>query len=474
MMSAKHRPITRRTVLKGVGATIGLPWLEAMLPSLRTSARGAPDEAPPVRMACLFWPNGCNPHAWTPEGQGRDYKLSPILEPLCCHRDDILVLTQLSNQGTFTGDGHYVKDAAWLTGTTIRRTTGADLNAGGISMDQLAAKRVGVLTPIPSLELGVEPVTTGVDTNVGYTRLYGSHISWSSPTTPVAREINPKLAFARVFRSDGTTTSAGDDRSILDFVDEDARALRNRVGQGDRRKLDEYLDSVRAVEKRIAFEAEDRRARYRDDPQARADVEALGGRVDTYKHDPGRHRERSMNHTEHVRLMLDILLLALQTDATRIATFMFGNSVSNKNFSFVEGVSGGHHELSHHENDAEKLAQYQRITTWHIEQCAYVLDRMKEIREGEHSLLDNSMVLFGSALRDGNSHNPHNLPTVLAGRASGTLAPGRHLAYGKDTPLCNLYVSMLERIGASVERFADSTGPLPGLDNPDYVGALPS
>ena len=480
-MSLKNRPITRRTVLRGVGALVALPWLEAMRPAGRTraAAGGAAADTPPVRMACLFWPNGCNPRTWTPEGAGRDFELSPILQPLARHKSEVLVLTQLSNRGTFTGDGHYVKDAAWLTGTTIARTTGADLNSGGISLDQLAARRIGVLTPLPSLELGVEPVTTGVDTNVGYTRLYGSHISWSSPTTPVAREINPRLAFDRLFRSrsgsaagarPGAGAAGDDDRSVLDLVADETRALRSRIGRDDRRKLDEYLDSVRAVEERIAFEASDRRARYRDDPQARKDIEALGGRVDTYKHDPGRFRERSMDHTEHVRLMLDILLLALQTDSTRIATFMFGNSVSNKNFSFLEGVRGGHHQLSHHENDAAKMAEYQRITTWHIEQCAQLLDRMRQVREGEGTLLDHSMVLFGSALRDGNRHDPHNLPTVLAGRAGGTLSPGRHLTYGKDTPLCNLYVSMLERVGAPVERFADSTGPLEGLDNPEYRG----
>jgi hypothetical protein len=451
---------------------VALPLLEAtaVRRAAGAAAAGDRDERPPVRMACLFWPNGCNPHTWTPTGEGKDFELSPILEPLAPHKDDVLVLAQLSNRGTFTGDGHYVKDAAWLTGTTIRRATGADLNAGGVSIDQLVASKIGVLTAIPSLELGVEPVTTGVDTNVGYTRLYGSHISWSSPTTPVAREINPKLAFDRLFRSAAGGRGGHDDRSVLDLVAADARALRDQIGAHDRRKLDEYLDSVRSVEKRIAYEASDRRARYRDDPQARADVETLGGRVDTYKHDPGRFRERSMDHTEHVRLMLDIMLLAFQTDSTRVATFMFGNSVSNKNFSFLEGVKGGHHQFSHHENDPSKLAQYQRITTWHIAQCAYLLDGMKQVREGEGSLLDNTMVLFGSALRDGNSHNPHNLPTVLAGRAGGTLAPGRHLVYTKDTPLCNLYVSMLERMGVPVPRFADSTGPLPGLDNPEYQG----
>nr|WP_250847086.1 DUF1552 domain-containing protein [Aquisphaera insulae] len=453
---------------------IGLPLLEAMRPaSAGAIGAGPADDRPPVRMACLFWPNGCNPHTWTPKGRGRDYELSPILRPLARHRDDVLILTRLSNRGTFTGDGHYVKDAAWLTGTTIRRTTGSDLDAGGISMDQLAAGKIGVQTRIPSLELGVEPVTTGVDTNVGYTRLYGSHISWSSPLTPVGREINPRLAFDRLFRPGAVARrrdDRDDDRSVLDLVADDARALRDRIGREDRRKLDEFLDSVRAVETRIAFEASDRRARYVDDARARRDIEELGGRVDLYNRDPGRLRERSMDHAEHAGLMLDLLVLALQTDATRIATFMFGNSVSNKNFSFLPGVKGGHHEFSHHENDPKKLEQYQIITTWHIEQCARLLDRMKQVREGEGTLLDHSMVLFGSALRDGNEHDPHDLPTVLAGRAGGRLAPGRHLVYAKDTPLCNLYVSMLDRVGVPVERFADSTGPLEGLDNPAYEG----
>jgi hypothetical protein len=273
-MSRKNRPITRRTVLRGAGAMIALPLLDAMRPAMAALAAatgdGAADGRPPVRMACLFWPNGCNPHAWTPKGRGKDFEFSPILKPLDRHKDDVLILTHLSNQGTFTGDGHYVKDAAWLTGTTIRRTTGSDLDARGVSMDQLAARRIGVLTPLPSLELGVEPVTTGVDTNVGYTRLYGSHISWSTPTTPVAREINPKLAFDRLFRSSARMgTGDDDDRSILDLVTNDARALRDRIGQDDRRKLDEYLDSVRAVETRIAFEASDRRARYVNDARAR-------------------------------------------------------------------------------------------------------------------------------------------------------------------------------------------------------------
>jgi Protein of unknown function (DUF1552) len=473
-MIEKRRPISRRTVLRGMGVMMGLPWLEAMAP--RIAFAGDAAAADPVRMACLFFPNGVSTKRWTPEAQGKDYELSPILKPLASVKEDALVLTNLTNRATDTGDGHYVKDAAFLTGTTIHRTTGADLNSGGISIDQLAAKRRGNLTTLPSLELGIEPASTGVDVVVGYTRVYGSYISWSSPTTPLAKEINPKLAFDRLFRSNaaGRRDQTDDDRGVIDLVMDDAKALRGRLGRDDRVKLDEYLDSVRAVERRIDFESGDRKARYRDDPSARAEIEKLGGRVDAYKFDPGRHRERSANHTEHVRLMLDIMVLAFQTDSTRYTSFMFGNAVSNKNFSFLEGVKSGHHEVSHHQNDEEKLKQYELINIWHVEQLVYMLERMKAIREGEKSLLDNSMVLFGSALRDGNSHNPHNLPIVLAGRAGGTLATGRHIAYGKDTPLCNLYVSMLERIGCPVDRFADSTGPLEGLNNPDYKSAAAS
>jgi hypothetical protein len=467
-MSKSFRQINRRTVLRGLGVAMGLPMLDAMRPI--GALGGAASSKPPVRMAFLFFPNGVNPKTWTPSAVGKDFELGPMLKPMEKVRKDVLVLTNLTNRATDTGDGHYVKDAAFLTGTTIHRTSGSDLNSGGISVDQLAAQRIGNLTPLPSLELAVEPVTTGVDTVVGYTRLYGSHIAWSSPTTPLAKEINPKLAFDRIFRSKAGERRGqnDDDRSVLDLVSDDARSLRAQIGRDDRLKLDEYLDSVRAVEKRIAFEASDRRAQLRDDPDARRAIDALGGRVDAYHADPGRHREQKADHTEHARLMLDLIVLAFQTDSTRISSFMFGNAVSGKNFSFLDGVSGGHHEISHHENDPKKLAQYEKISAWHVEQFTYMLDRMRSIREGDKTLLDNSMVLFGSALRDGNSHNPHNLPILLGGRGGGTLATGRHLSYGKDTPLCNLYVSMLDRAGVAVPRFADSTGPLAGLDHPEF------
>lgn len=462
LMSTNAVRVSRRTLLRGVGAAMALPWLEAM--SVRGVAPGPGPGSGPVRTAVLYMPNGVNPLAWTPSGEGRDFQLSPILQPLEPFRDEVLVLTELWNAAANTGDGHYVKTAGFLTGTTITRTTGEDLRSGAVSLDQLAAQRIGNLTLLPSLELGLEPVTTGVDTNVGYTRLYGSHISWSTPTTPVAKEINPRLAFNRLFRG-GAGRRAGrpTDGSVLDLVRDDARRLEQRLGRTDQAKLQEYLEAVRAVERRIEFDARRQRGEVQEDPLARQAVEALGARIDAYD-DPAQVSERRGDPTEHVRLMLDLVALAFWTDCTRIATFMFGNAVSGRNFSFLDGVKGGHHEISHHENRPEKMEQYRRINVWHLEQYAYLLGRLRSIREGQGTLLDRSMILLGAGMRDGNAHNPMNLPVVLAGRGGGTLATGRHLVCPKKTPLCNLYLSMLHRMGVAVKAFGDSTGELDGLD----------
>ena len=460
--------ISRRKMLKGLGVMMGLPLLDAMKPLAAlagpASLAGVPKKFP-VRMAFLYMPNGVNPKTWTPKGTGAGFELSEALQPLAALQKEILVLGQLWNAGTNTGDGHYVKTAAWLTGTTITKTTGSNLRSGGVSIDQIAAQRLGHLTPLPSLELGIEPVTTGVDTNVGYTRLYGSHISWSTPTTPVAKEINPKLAFDRLFRStmkdaNGISTH---DQSVLDVVMGDAKRLRAQVGARDREKLDEYFDSVRAVEKRIEFDAKRRAQEYDGDALARQEIEKLGGRINDYYKDPAQLRRRGVDHTEHVRLMLDIMALAFWTDSTRVGTFMFGNAVSGKNFSFLKGVHGGHHEISHHEKKDENLEQYKLINMWHVEQYAYLLEKLRSIKEGEGTLLDNSMIVFGAGMHDGNAHDPHNLPIVLGGRGGGTITPGRHLLYEKNTPLCNLWKSMLTRAGAPTERLADSTGELPNL-----------
>jgi len=459
-------PLSRRTVLKGLGASLALPWLAAMRP-LRAAEAGVA----PVRLAVLYMPNGVCPGAWAPKGAGQSFELSPILEPLAPHREDLLVLRELWNKAADTGDGHYVKTGGFLTGTTITRTSGSDLRSGGVSVDQFAAKKIGHMTRLPSLELGLDPPATGVDTNVGYTQLYGAHISWSTPQTPLAKEINPRAAFDRLFRAStpGRDGEAAKDRSIIDLVLADAKRLEGKLGMEDRAKLGEYLESVRSVERRIEFDARRQSETVRSDPAAERAICDLGTRIDAYA-DPARVSERKGDHTEHVRLMLDLTVLAFQTDSTRVSTFMFGNAVSPRNFSFLEGVSGGHHQISHHEGKAEKLEQYRRINTWHLAQFAYMIERMKAIREGERTLLDNSMLLFGAGMHDGNAHNPHNLPIVLAGRGGGTLATGRSVAYEKNTPLTNLYVGLLNRMGTPVDRFADSTGELAGLSDPDYAG----
>jgi uncharacterized protein DUF1552 len=443
-MIFRNTPLSRRTMLRGAGASLALPWLEAMMPSGASAAARAP-----VRMAVLYMPNGVREDMWTPEGEGQEFTLSPTLKPLADLQSELIVATNLWNQSAKGGEGHYIKTAGYLTCTTVSKTLGVDLNCHGISMDQLAAQRSGTQTPIPSLELGIAPVTTGVDTNVGYTRVYGSHISWSGPTSPVAKELNPRLVYERLLRSTRPGTgSAKDDLLLLDEVQADARLLREKLGAADRQRLDEYLTGVRSVEERVGRAGKVRQTTWKP-------------RTPITSAPPP--EEPPKQYAEHVRLMLDMIALSFQTDTTRIATFMFGNAVSNQNFSFVDGVSGSHHSLSHHMNDADKLRQYQIINRWHVEQYGYLLRRLHSMKEGGRSVLDNSMIVLGAGLRDGNKHDPHNLPVVVAGRAGGRLAAGRHLKYEKDTPLANLWLAMLDAFGAPVERFADSTGALKGV-----------
>ena len=443
-MIFRNTPLSRRTMLRGAGASLALPWLEAMMPSGASAAARAP-----VRMAVLYMPNGVREDMWTPEGEGQEFTLSPTLKPLADLQSELIVATNLWNQSAKGGEGHYIKTAGYLTCTTVSKTLGVDLNCHGISMDQLAAQRSGTQTPIPSLELGIAPVTTGVDTNVGYTRVYGSHISWSGPTSPVAKELNPRLVYERLLRSTRPGIgSAKDDLLLLDEVQADARLLREKLGAADRQRLDEYLTGVRSVEERVGRAGKVRQTTWKP-------------RTPITSAPPP--EEPPKQYAEHVRLMLDMIALSFQTDTTRIATFMFGNAVSNQNFSFVDGVSGSHHSLSHHMNDADKLRQYQIINRWHVEQYGYLLRRLHSMKEGGRSVLDNSMIVLGAGLRDGNKHDPHNLPVVVAGRAGGRLAAGRHLKYEKDTPLANLWLAMLDAFGAPVERFADSTGALKGV-----------
>jgi hypothetical protein len=417
-----------------------LPWLEINADAAAKL---------PVRMAFLYMPNGVNVNFWAPKGTGTEFELSKTLEPLAPFQDRIIVPQKLWNEAAKDGDGHYVKESAILTSTRISKTLGEDINCHGVSIDQVAAQKAGRATPIPSLELGIAPEATGVDTNVGYTRLYASHIAWANPTTPLAREINPRSVYERLLHAAGRNKgSASQDSLLLDRVLEDARSLQAGLGQEDKHRVDEYLTTVRSLEERT----QRTRVRGASKWKPRMAVAAVAAPQDDPK-----------EYAEHVRLMLDMIALAFRSDTTRIATFMFGNAVSNVNFRFVDGVTGAHHDMSHHSNDADKLRQYQLINQWHVAQYAYLLGKLREAREGHTNVLDQSAIVFASALRDGNGHDMHNLPVVVAGKAGGRLRAGRSMEYLNDTPLSNLWVSLLDAFGTPVARFADSTGPLPGI-----------
>jgi len=421
--------------LRGIGASLALPWLEARTP-----------DKFPVRMAVLYMPNGVREDAWTPQGEGRQFTLAPAMAPLEDLKSQLTICTNLWNAASKGGDGHYVKASGFLTSTTITKTLGVDINCNGVSMDQVAAKAAGDRTPLPSLELGTAPETTGVDTNVGYTRVYGSHVSWSGPTSPLAKELDPRAVWERLFRAANPRPGSDKDEILLlDSVREDAKQLSRDLGTADKQRLDEYLSAVRDVEVRLERARRPRQTRWK--AAARLDPAA--------KPEPN-----PKHHPDHVRLMLDMIALAFQSDTTRIATFMFSNAVSNENFSFLDGVSGAHHSISHHQNDPDKLRQYLLINRWHMEQYAYLLRKLQGMKEGEGNVLDHAMIAFGAGMRDGNKHDPHNLPVVVAGRAGGRISAGQHIIVGKDSPLSNLWLTLLDAFGTPVERFADSTGKL--------------
>jgi hypothetical protein len=457
-MGVKFKPLSRRTFLRGAGVTLGLPLLDAMVPAqaVASALRTAAQPTPPVRMAFLYFPNGAFMKAWTPTEAGANYEFPYSLTPLAPIKNDVVVVSGLDKPYSRSGDGHYAKTANFLTGLHVRKTAGQDVHAGGISIDQLAATRIGHLTPLPSLELATDPVATGIDRNVNYTRLYASYISWRQPNVPMPREINPRAVFNRLFgaRDDAgqplAQPSHADDQSLLDLALGDANDLRRRLGRSDQHKLDEYLDSVRNVERRLGF------ARG-SDAEAWQPPTKPG-----YLTPPPANVPRN-NPRELVRLMLDMMVLAFWTDTTRLSTFMFANDVSGRNFSFLEGVRESHHETSHHANQQVKIDQYKTIVRWHVEQFVYLCKKLRVIQEGERTLLDNSMIMCGSSFSDGNRHDPNNLPILLAGKGGGRLQTGQHLLSGRNTPLCNLYVSMLDCMGIDVPRFGDSTGPLRGL-----------
>ena len=447
-MNAKKiclQPISRRTVLRSATASLGLPLLDLMT---KQQARGndAQGAKHPVRLAWVFFPNGTNPAQWEPETVGTDWGMKASLEPLRELKSEFSVLSGLAQVNARSlGDGpgdHARSAAAFLTGAHPLKTSGANMRVG-TSADQIAAEHYGRSTRLASIELGTESGRAAGSCDSGYACAYSNNVSWKTATQPMAKEINPRLAFDRLFGNDAASTSpeAKDlllQRSILDLVAEDARQLNSRLGYQDRQKLGEYFTSVRDVEQRI-----DRM------------TEALPFDVSDQR--PA--DEKPEEIAAHIRLMYDIMLLAFKTDTTRISTFMLGNEGSNKSYPTI-GVTEGHHQLSHHQNDPDKMHKIAAIDKFFVEQFAYFLKRLKETSEGNGTLLDNCLIVYGGAIRDGNRHDHDNLPILLAGRGGGRFTPGSHIKHASETPLNNLFLSMLDTVGVDIPELGDSTGKL--------------
>ena len=449
---SKARGISRRTVLRGLGTSLALPFLEAMTPAVAAAESVAGGSAAPVRMAFCFVPNGVNLKNWGPERSGSDYELPWSLQPLSALRDDLLVLTGLTHdKGRANGDGagdHARSASVFLTGAQPVKTHGSGIRVG-MSVDQAAARQLGGLTKFSSLEFGCDGGRNSGNCDSGYSCAYSNNISWASETSPNSKEVDPRRAFDRLF-GNGKEREVAENKarrlrrrlSILDFVLEDARRLNARLGSRDRGKVDEYLTGMRDLEKRLS--------RVQSASSA-SEVEEPAGLPET----PG----RRMAFKQHVNLMTDLMVLAFQGDLTRVSTLMFARAGSNRSYREVS-VPDGHHGLSHHQGRESNLEKIRRIDRFHVEQFAYFIEKLKGVKEGDGTLLDNCMVLYGSGISDGNRHNNENLPLLLAGRGGGSIDPGRHIIYERETPACNLFVSMLERTGASVDSFGDSTGDL--------------
>jgi hypothetical protein len=430
----------RRQFLKGIAATLALPSLESFAAVSKAPA------AHPLRLGFVYIPNGVNLDSWNIQGSGRDWQPSPTLEPLASLRDQFSVLRNLDHEKAFAnGDGagdHARANATFLTGCQARKTAGANIELG-ISVDQLAARQIGHHTRLSSLELSTDPPRRSGHCDSGYSCAYQFNLSWLNENTPAPAERDPRLVFEKLFGSGDKKEDAKRrhyQQSILDFVNDDAKRLQQRLGSTDRGKIEEYLTAVRDIEQRI-----ERAEKFK--------VEA-----------PEELRPTGIpkSYQEHIRIQFELMAMAFETDSTRLSTFMLAHDGSNRPFPEL-GIHSGHHELSHHRNNQQHLAQIAQIDKFYIEQFAAFLQRLKNTREGEGNLLDHSMIVYGGGIADGNRHNHDNLPVLLAGGGNNTLHPGRVIDAKQGTPMTNLYLSLLDRMGVDAQRIGDSTGRLDAI-----------
>ena len=442
-MIITKKSLSRRTVLRGIGASVALPLLDGMVPAFAATQSAAMQ--PVQRFGAVYAPNGMWMDTWTPTTEGRQFEFSPTLRSLAPFRESVTVVSGLSVAENAGASLHSRASTRWLTGVPPREGQSQAAVYAGVSVDQIAADALGHQTQLASLELALEPNDFAGSCDPGFSCAYVTTISWRNPTTPLPMEHNPRAVFERLFGDDGTTDPAArlarikKDRSILDSVVEEVNRLGRRVGVGDRLKLTQYLDAIRDVERRLerAEEQNDRELPVFDQPTAIPE-----------------------SYEEYAKLMFDLQVLAYQADLTRIQTFMLGRELSARQYPEI-GAPDAHHPTSHHTNDPQKITNYTKINAFHTRLFAYYVDKLRATADGDGTLLDHVILLYGSGMSDGNAHATTNLPLVLVGGGAGK--GGRHLRYPSDTPLPNIHLTLLDKLGVPIDRLGDSSGRLDHL-----------
>jgi Protein of unknown function (DUF1552) len=447
-VTKKH--MSRRTVLRGLGTALSLPLLDSMVPAQTPLVKTAAN--PEIRLGLCFIPHGAVMANWTPAAEGADFKLSRTLAPVEPFKDQVVVVSNLAHKmaapggpGDNGGD-HTRSPAVFLNGVHPKRTDGADIQAG-VTIDQLAAQKIGQQTPLPSLELATEDFSGLVGScDVGFSCAYMNTISWRTPTTPLPMEINPRVVFTRLF-GDGANAEErlqriDEQRSILDAVMGQVKHLEGRLGPSDRNRISDYLDTVREIERRIQLSE-------KQNANSTLAVPASPTGIPD-------------DHQEHTKLMFDLMTLSFQANITRISTFMMAREVSYRTFPML-GISEGFHPASHHQNNPERLENLTKINTYHVSLMAYFLGKLKATPDGDGNLLDHSLILYGSGMSNSNVHNHAPLPVLVAGGAAGRMKGGRHLKYPDGTPMANLLLTILDKAGVPQDRVGDSSGTLTEL-----------
>ena len=441
-VTKKHLP--RRTFLKGVGVSLALPLLDSMIPARTLLAQTAAKPLP--RLGFVYVPHGAIMAQWTPSSEGAGFEFTPILKPLEPFRDRLNVVSGLGHRAADTTAVHSLSPTTWLSGVRPKATQGVDAYAG-VTADQIAAQQIGQETVLPSMELATEDHSGLIGScDRDYGCIYMNTLSWRTPTTPMPMEINPRKVFERMFGQGGSATERlariKEDKSILDAITKDVATLQVQLGPSDRQMMTQYLENVREIERRI------QRA---ETSQGDEDLEL-----------PARPAGVPFDYEEHIKLMYDLMTLAYQADVTRVITFMISREVSNRTYPQV-GVTDGHHAISHHQNRAEKMEKNVKIQTYNISQFGYFLDKLKKTPDGDGSLLDHAVLLYGSNMSNSNAHDHYPLPNLVIGGAAGRVQGGRHLKYADHTPMTNLLVTMLDKVGVKQESLGDSSGLLANL-----------